>query len=179
MHAFPVIPFNGSAGWNRLPGGIALGYIWIIVCRIGAIVPGLTGVRLAVVVAPPRICIICPRQSRAGQPPAIASVVPAMIPVTSTDIGETAVRIDTMVYNPDLPTRIVRISSGQAHQRVVRQRLRADRYRHDLYFRARAVLNGSPPPWVPPRDVPAVPAPAAEAGPEFPEPPGWAQSCVQ
>jgi hypothetical protein len=28
-----------------------------------------------------------------------------MIPVTSADISETVVHVDTMVYNPDLPTR--------------------------------------------------------------------------
>ena len=29
-----------------------------------------------------------------------------MIPVTSTNIGETAVYVDTMIYNPDLVTRV-------------------------------------------------------------------------
>jgi hypothetical protein len=28
---------TGSAGWDRLPGGIALGYVGVIACRIGAI----------------------------------------------------------------------------------------------------------------------------------------------
>ena len=81
-------PRDGSAGWDRLPAGVALRYIWVIARRIGAIVPGLAGVRLAVVViaiirirAPPRIIIIRPRQSGAGQPPAVASAVPAMVPV--------------------------------------------------------------------------------------------------
>jgi hypothetical protein len=29
-----------------------------------------------------------------------------MIPVTSADISETVVHVDTMVYNPDLPARV-------------------------------------------------------------------------
>src|SRR5438477_5689002 len=79
---------DGSAGWNRLPAGVALRYVRVIACRIGAIVPGLAGVRLAVavivvirIIAPVRIIIIRPRQSGAGQPPAVPPAVPAMVPV--------------------------------------------------------------------------------------------------
>src|SRR5205823_5624796 len=37
----------------------------------------------------------------------------------------------------------------------------------------------SPPPWVPPSELPAAPAPTAESGPEFPVAPGSAQSRAQ
>jgi hypothetical protein len=39
-----------SASRNRLPSGIALGYIRVIACGIGTIVPGLAGERLVVVI---------------------------------------------------------------------------------------------------------------------------------
>src|SRR3954452_5571312 len=53
---------GASAGRNRLPAGAALGYVRVIACRIGAVIPGLGGVGLAIVVAvvwiitPPGIC---------------------------------------------------------------------------------------------------------------------------
>src|SRR5438067_6936043 len=90
---------DGSAGWNRLPAGVALRYVRVIACRIGAIVPGLAGVRLAVavivvirIIAPVRIIIIGPRQSGAGQPPAVASAVPAMVPVPRALAGKAVVQ---------------------------------------------------------------------------------------
>src|SRR5712671_6589138 len=88
-----------SAGWNRLPAGVALRYIRVIACRIGAIVPGLAGVRLAVavivvirIIAPVRIIIIRPRQSGAGQPPAVPPAVPAMVPVPPALAAEAVVQ---------------------------------------------------------------------------------------
>ena len=98
---------DGSAGWDRLPAGIALRYIRVIACRIGAVVPGLAGVRLAVVVvviirirAPPRIIIIRPRQSGTDQPPAVAAAVPAMIPVTPVPAGKAVVQAREAAVEP-------------------------------------------------------------------------------
>src|SRR5260370_10052171 len=79
----------------------------VIACGIGAIVPGLAGVRLAVVVipiirirAPPRIIIIRPRQSGTGQPPAVASAVPAMVPVPPVSAGKAVVRAREAAVEP-------------------------------------------------------------------------------
>ena len=53
---------RASAGRNRLPAGAALGYVRVIACRIGAVIPGLGRVGLAIVVAvvwviaPPGVC---------------------------------------------------------------------------------------------------------------------------
>ena len=41
---------QASASGNRLPSGVALGYIRVIAFRIGIIVSGLDGVRLAAVI---------------------------------------------------------------------------------------------------------------------------------
>src|SRR5437763_7794249 len=90
---------DGSAGWNRLPAGVALRYVRVIACRIGAIVPGVAGVRLAVavivvirIIASVRIIIIRPRQSGAGQPPAVPPAVPAMVPVPPASAAEAVVQ---------------------------------------------------------------------------------------
>jgi hypothetical protein len=87
-----------SVGWNRLPAGVALRYIGVIACWIGAIVPGLTGVRLAVVVVTVVVIvavvrvIVRPPQPGAGPPPAVASVVPAMVPVATIHVPKTIVQ---------------------------------------------------------------------------------------
>src|SRR5689334_6657017 len=98
---------DGSAGWNRLPAGVALRYVRVIACRIGAIVPGLAGVRLAVAVivvirirAPVRIIIIRPRQSGAGQPPAVPPAVPAMVPVPTALAAEAVVQAHEATVEP-------------------------------------------------------------------------------
>src|SRR5438067_4310804 len=90
---------DGSAGWNRLPAGVALRYVRVIACRIGAIVPGLAGIRLAVavivvirIIAPVRIIIIGPRQSGTAPPPAVSSAMPAMVPVPRALAGKAVVQ---------------------------------------------------------------------------------------
>jgi hypothetical protein len=74
-------------------------YIRIITCRIGAIVPGLVGVRLTVIVvviiwirAPPRIIMVRGRQSGSGPPPAVAPATPAIVPVALVPAGEAVVQ---------------------------------------------------------------------------------------
>src|SRR5436190_2170358 len=98
---------DGSADWNRLPAGVALRYVRVIACRIGAIVPGFAGVRLAVavivvirVIAPVRIIIIRPRQPRAGQPPAVPPAVPAMLPVPPALAAEAVVHAREATLEP-------------------------------------------------------------------------------
>src|SRR5205807_9104215 len=102
-----------SAGWNRLPAGGALRDVRVIACRIGAIVPGLAGVRLAVAVvfvirirAPVRIIIIGPRQSGTAPPPAVSSAMPAMLPLPRAPAGKAVVQarnatVETTTVVPD------------------------------------------------------------------------------
>jgi hypothetical protein len=88
-----VRPRNGSAGWNRLPSRVALGYVGVVARGIGTIVPRLSGVRLAVVVAVIWIVIwiVAPIQA-VVPPPAVASVVPGMLPVTPAITAEAFVQ---------------------------------------------------------------------------------------
>ena len=79
-------------------------YIGVIARRIGAIVPGLAGVRLAVIIVsviritiPVIIRIVTPSQP-VTPPPAVASVMPATVPVTPVATAETIVQVgDTAV----------------------------------------------------------------------------------
>ena len=136
---------DGSAGWDRLPAGVALRYIGVIARRIGAIVPGLAGVRLAVVVvaiirirAPPRIIIIRPRQSGTGQPPAVASAVPAMVPVPPMPAGEAVVQAREAAVKP-APMEPVGVKSTAVETAAV-----------ETAAVKPAAVETPPPPWNPP-----------------------------
>ena len=80
---------QASTTWNRLPAGIALPHIGVIACRIGAVIPGLGGVRLAIVVivvvriiAPPRIC----KRSTEEKSPIVKSIAVEPAPVKPTPV---------------------------------------------------------------------------------------------
>lgn len=89
-----------STSWNRLPAGIALRHIRVIAGRIGAVVPSLRGVRLAVIV------ILIKAQPGKSEPstkenPVIvepATVEPATVepaPVKATAVKATAATVET------------------------------------------------------------------------------------
>src|SRR5260370_10133030 len=85
--ALSRVPPSGaqaSASGNRLPAGIALGYVWVIARGIVAVVPDLRGAGLAVVVAIVRIIIPSisvrisqPEKYAAAEPSKFAAVEPA------------------------------------------------------------------------------------------------------
>lgn len=89
-------------------------YIGVIARRIGAIVPGLAGVRLAVnivsvirITIPVIIRIVTPSQP-VTPPPAVASVMPAMVPVTPVATAETIVQVgDTAVKSTTVESTTV------------------------------------------------------------------------
>lgn len=107
---------NGSAGRNQSPATVALPYIWVIACGVGTIIPGLTGVSLAVVavkgivIPSVGIRIVTPSR-RVTSAPGVSSVVPAMLPVCPrghceavVQAGDTAVK-SAAVETPFTPVR--------------------------------------------------------------------------
>jgi hypothetical protein len=118
----PPTGSGASVSRDRLPAGVALGYVGIIACRIGAIVPGLTGVSRAVVViavirvAIPSVSIRIVTQSQpVTPPPAIASIMPAVLPVTPAAVTETiALTGDTAVNSTAVKSTAVKSAAMES-----------------------------------------------------------------